>query len=733
MSQPQDQRASRPAQAPDQADGPTIPAGQEALVRRMVAPALPPGWTFLQASILPVEVRARYRWEGPPALLAEPLLAELRLAHSSATSEGLLLGCFRLRLLSPRAEASLAPLREALLASVRAEEPAFVWERPVVPLPAVHGTTRWTPTPAEPGPPDPGPAANPEAPVEDPSALRVRRMWQLGRYREALVLLDDAIARSPEDPSLHATAAVLRGELHDTGRAAEHARAVVDRAQDSPGLLLQAATVLLSLGHEDEARRAADRVLSAAEAPSTALLLDVASLHRDAGHYASADALYARVLSLDPSSAEARIAAGTLCAWRGETSAALAHAEAVLASLPDSAPALCLRASARMLSGALPLALEDLDRATALDPGDPVAAVWRGEALLRLGRRDEALAETRRGGERSDDISNHVAAQLLISLAQLRGGDFPGLPEYVLRPALATLWKDSAATAPLLPPGELPEDPDPTALEALFEGALVRLRGNRSPVATYVRQDGSLVRLAVPSSPRVASKRALWRFVATGSLDEALAELDRVHALVPRAAEPYNYRGELFLYLGDASAARREFERAITLYGRSRWAYIGLAGAAVIEGRYEEALDHLAEGIVQAGAPGPTTFVYRGEALRCLGRSEEARADLMTSVRRNPGRIGAWVNLALLDASEGDLGAVRATFALLRRRAPGFVSDALEALSLDPSTDLDPDGLVRLLEQMLTMLRGNRASSCVTYFTRDGRLRAVPPSSDAEP
>lgn len=709
---------------PDRAGELTIPAGQEELVRRMVAPGLPPGWTFLQAEILPVEVRARYRWEGPPALLAE-----LRLAHASAASGGLLLGRFRLRLLSPRPVPALAPLREALLASVRAHEPDFVWERAVLPLPAVDATTRWTPAPAAPGSPDPGPAANPEAPVEDPSALRVRRMWRLGHYREALELLDEAIARSPQDLSLHATAAVLRGELHDTGRAASHARAVVDRAQHSPGLLLQAATVLLSLGHEDEARRSADRVLAASADASTALQLDVASLMREAGDYAAADALYARVLSREPSHAAARIAAGTLCAWRGEATEALAHAEAVLASHPDSAPALGLRAAARMLSGELSPALEDLDRATALDPGDPVAAVWRGEALLRLGRREEALAETRRGGERSDDISNHVAAQLVISLAQLRGGEFPGLPEYVLRPALATLWRDSAASSPL-PQGELAEEPDPATLEALFEGALSRLRGNRSPVATYVRHDGSLVRLAVPPSPRVASKRALWRFVATGSLDEALAELDRVHALVPRAAEPYNYRGELFLYLGDAAAARREFERAITLYGRSRWAYIGLAGAAVIEGRHGEALDHLAEGIVQAGAPGPTTFVYRGEALRCLGRPAEARADLMTSVRRNPGRIGAWVNLALLDASEGDLEAVRATFAGLRRRAPGFVSDAAEALSVDPSAPLDLDGLVRLMEQMLTMLRGNRASSCVTYFTRDGRLRAVPPADD---
>lgn len=702
----------------------------------MVAPPLPPGWTFVRASIRHADVSARYRWEGPP-----PLHAELRLSHPDADEQGLAVGRLRLRLLAPRGAPSLGLLRDALLAAVRAGEADFVWERPEVPLPAVDATTRQAPEPADPGAADaPEPDGHArareafargafdealEALDGDPSAdpLRVALMWKIGRYHEALVVLDGAIARAPADPSLHARAAVLRGELHDTGRAAGHARAVVDLAQGSPGLLLQAATVLLSLGHEPEALSAAARVLAASAAPSTALLLDLASLHRDAGDYASAAGLYDRVLSIDPSSAVARIATGTLCAWRGEAAEALAHAQAVLASHPDSAPALCLRAASRMLSGEVPLALEDLDRATALDPADPVAAVWRGEALLRLGRRDEALSESRRGGERSDDVSNHVAAQLLISLAQLRGGDFPGLPEYVLRPALSTLWAEAAPPSS----GGLAEAPDETALELLFEGALERLRGNRSPIATYVRHDGSLVRLAVPSSPRVASKRALWRFVATGSLDEALSELDRVHASVPRAAEPYNYRGELFLYLGDAPSARREFERAIALYGRSRWAYIGLAGAAVLEGRYEEALSHLAEGIVQAGAPGPTTFVYRGEALRCLGRSEEARADLTISVRRNPGRIGAWVNLALLDASEGDAAALGA-IAELRRRAPGFVYDAAEALSVDPSATPDLAGLSRLMKQMLAMLRGNRASSCVTYFTPDGRLRAVPPS-----
>ena len=36
-----------------------------------------------------------------------------------------------------------------------------------------------------------------------------------------------------------------------------------------------------------------------------------------------------------------------------------------------------------------------------------------------------------------------------------------------------------------------------------------------------------------------------------------------------------------------------------------------------------------------------------------------------------------------------------------------------------------------LLSHMLVMLRGNRGSSCVTYFTRDGRLRTAPAQSPA--
>ena len=73
---------------------------------------------------------------------------------------------------------------------------------------------------------------------------------------------------------------------------------------------------------------------------------------------------------------------------------------------------------------------------------------------------------------------------------------------------------------------------------------------------------------------------------------------------------------------------------------------------------------------------------------------------------------------ATLSQTPTSLG-LQATLARLRRQAPGLVADAGEGLPEASPT--------ALLEVMLVLLRGNRASACVTYFTRDGQLRAVAP------
>ncbi|MFO0625505.1 MAG: tetratricopeptide repeat protein [Polyangiales bacterium] len=539
----------------------------------------------------------------------------------------------------------------------------------------------------------------------------VAALWDAGRYMEALRALDRHLQRV-DDPALHADGATLRAEMFDAPRAAEHARRAHALAPDDASLALRLAAVLIRLDRRDEGRALTEAALASHPDPTRSLRRDVADLLREAGALEAADAHYA-ALPGDPVAIAWR---GAFSLWRGDLDAAEDFAQRALAA-GDGATALSLRGAAMVLRGDLPGALATLARAVALRPDDATAAVWLGDALRRSGRVAEALAETRRGGERGDDLGEHVAAQLVIHLASLQRGEFLGVPDATLAAALATLSAQAAPpeTAPPTPP--LPDDLRPPwrRRAVALEDALTRLRGNRSATPSYVRADGALEALITPRSPRVEAKRALWRFVASGDPDEALRVFDDIHARWPDTPEPYNYRGELYLYLGDPATARAQFEQALARYRQSRWAYIGLGGAAVLEGNYEEALRVLAEGVTRGGGEGPTTFVYRGEALRCLGRVEAARRDLTHAVTTTPARVGAWVNLALLELEAGDLGAHAKVFEALTRRAPGFVRDAGEG----------PPAVV--LRRMLAMLRGNRGASCVTYFTADGVLRSVRP------
>lgn len=539
----------------------------------------------------------------------------------------------------------------------------------------------------------------------------VAALWEAGRYMEAFQSLDAQLQRF-DDPSLHADAATMRAEMFDAPRAAEHARRAHELAPHESSLALRLAAVLIKLDRRDEARALAEAALATHPEPTPALRRDVADLLRAAGALEAADAHYA-ALPGDPTAMAWR---GAFSLWRGDLDAAELHAQRAQA-LGDEFTSRVLRGAVSLLRGELAGAVESLTRAVSLRPDDATAAVWLGDALRRAGRVGEALAETRRGGERGDDLGEHVAAQLVIHLASLQRGDFLGVPDATLASALATLSAHAAPPAWTPPTPALPADLRPPwrRRAVALEDALTRLRGNRSATPSFVRADGTLEPLITPRSPRVEAKRALWRFVASGDPHEALRAFDEIHARWPDTPEPYNYRGELYLYLGDAATARAQFEKALARYRQSRWAYIGLGGVAVLERNYEEALRVLAEGVAVAGGEGPTTYVYRGEALRCLGRTEAARRDLTHSVTTTPARVGAWVNLALLEHDAGDAAACARVLDALRRRAPGFVRDAGEGEASEA------------LPRMLAMLRGNRGASCVTYFTRDGVLRSVRP------
>jgi tetratricopeptide (TPR) repeat protein len=523
------------------------------------------------------------------------------------------------------------------------------------------------------------------APADGGVVERFRELADRGRVREAL----DLAEQSPAEPRLALAAARLRVTFHDNANAARDARHALTAGSISDRLIV--ASILARTGHVEEALDVA-RAIACDARVSAAVLADVAALHRTVGDHEAAIGLYQRSLAIAGDTPRTVLELGTYCAWRGDSTGARQHARMALDVEPARAHGLLGIADA--LEGSHDRALARFEHALSLRPLDAALSLWRAECFLHLGELERAREEAHRARELAGD--DHVPA-LLLRAAILSRLDVQDVVDPVLADAMLMLS---------------PSEPSnwPRALNAL--------RGNRGESTTYVDDQGALRQLVVKPAARTAAKHALWRFVATASTEEAERDFERVHAMYPGVPEPYNYRGELWLYAGDFARARSCFEQALALYSRSRWAFIGLSAVELLEGRPGDSLATLARGIELAGGPGPTAYVYRGEAHLRLGDLTAARADLEHAVQLNPLRIGAWVNLALLHADERDDEGLARTIAILRTRAPGLVADAAEG---GGSGDVD------LLHEMLRMLRGNRASTCVTYFTRHGTLRTVPP------
>ncbi|MFN8643461.1 MAG: tetratricopeptide repeat protein [Candidatus Binatia bacterium] len=462
--------------------------------------------------------------------------------------------------------------------------------------------------------------------------------------------------------------------------------------------------------------------------PAVTTRLEAAARLLELGDFAAAAALYEGLLRDGAAVAPALEALGRLCLWRGDAAGAVAIAGRLDAAAPGDPVARRLRAAAAMLNGAPAAARALLDGVVADAPRDGEAWLWRAEANLRLGDRAAAIADA----DRSLRCQFSFAARAVRLLAALRPGDW----------IHDSTWQELAGELTAICPDAPARLATNTSddLAELLERALAALRGNRSPHATWVRDDGTLALLPPSSSIRLASRRAM-ELVRLAPAAVALQRLDALVAAHPSSAMPLVHRGELRLWLGDYAAARADLEGAIAVHRHTRWAWYGLACLDLVAGDPERALATCAEGIrVMNDTEGPVAFLYRGEAYRLLGRLDEARQQLERSCALHQSRLSAWINLALVHAARGDRPAQAEIVRRLARVAPALLAEAaaalgeaeLAAIALNgplaeqPATDLD--ALDRTLALTLRMMRGNRSSSVVTYFTADGVLRHVPQS-----
>ncbi len=205
---------------------------------------------------------------------------------------------------------------------------------------------------------------------------------------------------------------------------------------------------------------------------------------------------------------------------------------------------------------------------------------------------------------------------------------------------------------------------------------------------------------------RVAALRSgLWGL----PLPSIIAQFEALRAQHPTDPFIVTYGAELLLWQGDYTRAGEWLRHALTLDEWTRWAYIGMATLANVTGRPETALRTIARQRELLDAL-PNSLVCTAEAHLSLGDIGRARVDYQAALEAHPTRVGAWLGLALTQQRAGE--DPRLALEHVQRLTPVFFRQwQREAESLDE------DGQLR---HGLGMLRGNRASGLITWFTADG-------------
>jgi tetratricopeptide (TPR) repeat protein len=580
-------------------------------------------------------------------------------------------------------------------------------------------------------------AAGRRPPLSDALQMKFSLATALGWRREGIEAAERLIAAEPSQAAaIHAELQRLLGSEGNAADAFLHVQAREALEPDSAEREWDAAQLLCRLERFEEARARVERALQLAEdVPETHLR--AARTLIECGAFAAAEDQVRTALRLDRDCRDAYVLIGELRLWHGDAAAALSAAAQTLGCDARCAVAHRQRGAALLLQAHYREALAALDTALVCDPSDREAPLFRAEALLGLSRFDEAIGQLE--AHPMHGSSEHWVLELLLGLIRLERPTESGiatrlmamlrrlcgmrepartdfLSYYELNSALRALDADADA---ILARGERAD------VSALLRQVLAALRGNRNPNPTYYDAGRQALAPVPVRSPRAASLRALG-LIKTAPPDTVLQRLTAVMEEYPDSSLPRAYRAELQLWLGEYEAARCDLEAAIAQHAKTRWAYYGLASLANVEGNPSGALASCERSIEALGSEAPAIHVHRGEALRRLGRTDDAIRELRRACDLNRNRLSGHLNLALAGGDAGDAGAQAAGYRWLRAQAPGLVSDAGFGLGIrewDDDDALSVDAIRALLERMLLMMRGNRASSITTWVSSDGFVR----------
>jgi tetratricopeptide (TPR) repeat protein len=272
-------------------------------------------------------------------------------------------------------------------------------------------------------------------------------------------------------------------------------------------------------------------------------------------------------------------------------------------------------------------------RVVQLFPGSEVAYNRRGDAYLRLGKDDLALADLNRSIALSAQVfeaSHFSRARILARLGRHRE-------------ALADIDRVIAAS---------PQRADAYNLRAgILEGL------GRVPEAIA---DLSKAIALSPESAEYHDNRGMALRKA-GDLGRALTDLDRSIALSPDQPETYNNRGLVRAAKGDLEGAISDFTTATKLDSGFGAAYLNRCEARRELGKLEDALADCSKGI-ELGGKTAAAYNARGLVLLRMGRLSSAKDDFQKAVAAVPEGAEAYLNRATVLRAEGDWNAALADY-----------------------------------------------------------------------
>lgn len=239
---------------------------------------------------------------------------------------------------------------------------------------------------------------------------------------------------------------------------------------------------------------------------------------------------------------------------------------------------------------------------------------------------------------------------------------------------------------------------------------------------------------AAPGTPR-DDARVVLDAIRTATPESLLARLAAVQAQYPTSGLPMAHHGELLTWLGRHDEARDSLERAIAIEKRTRWPHYGLGVLHLVAGRPDEAIAMCDRGYAMMGnTDTPFEQAVRGEALRMLGRFDEAATKLEIAVAAHPRRLSTHVNLGLLHAETGRSRELGERFCHVAEHAPVLLVGAAAQCGVDlwraepglpPWSGLDDEARARVLRAVLVLMHGNRSASCLTWLNDEGVVRTV--------